>query len=121
MQPFPTQWCKRTLPAGIKRAHVEDIHALHLSKNFQTLKTGGLLEIGRHGTRLGTFGQKIGLGSDLYRTRGVSRVYLVASPKAMSRVDDQSASFKATAPALGMSEEAAYGRKASCAWRSRRA
>jgi hypothetical protein len=65
-----------------------DWSSTHFSKNFKTLKTGGLLEIGRHGTRLGTFGQKIGLGSDLYRTRGVSRVYLVASPKAMSRVDD---------------------------------
>ena len=59
----------RTLPASIKRAHVEDINTLHLSKNFETLETSSLLEIGGHGTRLSTLGEKVGLGSDLYSAR----------------------------------------------------
>lgn len=59
----------RTLPASIERAHVEDINTLHLSKNFETLKTSSLLEIGGHGTRLSTLGEKVGLGSDLCSAR----------------------------------------------------
>jgi hypothetical protein len=58
--------CVRTLPASIKRAQVEDIHALHLSENFKTLKTSGLLEVGRHGTGSGTArGKKVLLAGDL--------------------------------------------------------
>ena len=62
----------RTLPASIKRAHVEDINTLHLSKNFETLETSSLLEIGGHGTRLSTLGEKVGLGSDLCSARKAS-------------------------------------------------
>jgi hypothetical protein len=65
IRPHPIP-CVRTLPAGIKRAQVEDIHALHLSKDFETLKTSGLLEVGRHGTGRGTgLGQKVLLAGDL--------------------------------------------------------
>lgn len=38
-----------TLAAGIERAHVKDINALHLAKNLQSLQTSRLLEIGRNG------------------------------------------------------------------------
>lgn len=54
------------LPAGIERAHVEDVHALHLSEDFETLETGGLLEIGGHGTGLGALGEEVVLGGDLW-------------------------------------------------------
>ena len=65
--------CVRTLPASIKRAQVEDIHALHLSKDFETLKTSGLLNVGRHGTRCGTAGgQKVVLVGDLCGGSSVS-------------------------------------------------
>lgn len=49
-----TQYSRRTLPGGIKRPHIEDIDALHLSDELQTLKTGGLLEVGWDLARLGT-------------------------------------------------------------------
>lgn len=62
----------RTLPASIKRAQVEDINTLHLSKNFETLKTSSLLEIGGHGTGLSTLGEKVGLGSDLCSAKELS-------------------------------------------------
>jgi len=71
-QPSSSYPLVRTLPASIKRAHIEDVHTLHLSKNFETLKTGSLLEIGGHGTRLGTLGEKVGLGSDLCGAQVVS-------------------------------------------------
>ena len=54
----------RTLPAGIQRPHVEDIDTLHLSEDFQTLKTGRLLKIGWDGTLLTTWGQKVLLVGD---------------------------------------------------------
>lgn len=54
-----------SLAAGIKRTHVEDVNALHLSENFQTFQTGSLLEIGRDGTGLGTRTEKILVRLDL--------------------------------------------------------
>ena len=56
----------RTLPASIKRAHVEDINTLHLSKNFETLETGGLFGIRGNSTRLSTGREKVGFGLDFY-------------------------------------------------------
>lgn len=58
-----------TLARGVERAHVENVNALHLSENLETLDTGGLLEIGRHGTRLSTRTVEILLALDLYSTR----------------------------------------------------
>lgn len=58
-----------TLAGGIKGTHVEDVNSLHLSDEFQTLKTGGLLEIGGNGTGLGTRGKEVILGLDLYISR----------------------------------------------------
>lgn len=60
-----------TLAGGVQRLHVEDINALNLAENLQTLETGGLLEIGRDGTGGGTRGKKVGLRLDLcVRRRG---------------------------------------------------
>ena len=44
----------RSKAAGIEGVHVENVDALHLSENFETLETSGLLQVGRDGTRLGT-------------------------------------------------------------------
>lgn len=44
--------------------HIEDINALHLSEDFETFETSGLLEIGRNGTGSGTGGQQIRLSLD---------------------------------------------------------
>jgi hypothetical protein len=60
--------CSQT--AGVKRAHVEDIDALHLSEDFETLQTGGLLEVGRDGAGSGARAEKVVLGLDLCCTIG---------------------------------------------------
>lgn len=39
-----------TFARSVERAHVEDVYALHLAKNLQTLETGTLVEVGGHGT-----------------------------------------------------------------------
>jgi hypothetical protein len=54
-----------TETAGVQWPHVEDVNALHLSEDFETLETGGLLGIGRNRTRLRTGWEKISLGFDL--------------------------------------------------------
>ena len=41
-----------TNATSVQRPHVENVNALHLAHNLQTLETGGLLEIGGDGTRL---------------------------------------------------------------------
>ena len=58
-----------TLAGGIKGTHVEDVNALHLSDEFQTLETGSLIEIGGNGTGLGTGRKKVVLDLDLYIRR----------------------------------------------------
>lgn len=54
-----------TLAGGIEGAHVEDVDALHLSENLETLETGGLLEIGGDVAGLGTGTEQVVLGLDL--------------------------------------------------------
>lgn len=54
-----------SLTAGVEGSHVEDVNALHLSEDFQTLKTGGLLEVGRDGAGLATRSDEVVLGLDL--------------------------------------------------------
>lgn len=56
-----------TFAGGIEGTHVEDVNALHLSDEFQTLETGGLVEIGGNGTGLSTGSEEIILNLDLYR------------------------------------------------------
>lgn len=64
-------WCDmslsgvRTLSACVEGLHVEDVDALHLSEDFETLETGGLVNIGGDGTGLGTSGHKVMLILDL--------------------------------------------------------
>lgn len=50
---------------GVEGAHVEDVDALHLTENLETLETGGLLEIGRDGTGGGTRTEEVLLALDL--------------------------------------------------------
>jgi hypothetical protein len=59
-----------SLSGSIKGPHIENVNALHLSDKFETLKTSSLLEIGGNGTRLGTRGDQILLGLDLYTRKG---------------------------------------------------
>lgn len=63
-----------SLAAGVEGAHVEDVDALHLSEDFQTLKTGGLLEIGRDGAGLGTGSDEVLVDLDLWNGESSSRV-----------------------------------------------
>lgn len=58
-------WCIYTGAGSIQWLHVENINAIHLSEDFQTLKTGGLLEIGWNGANWGSWWTKVGLGLDL--------------------------------------------------------
>jgi hypothetical protein len=51
---------KRTSAASVEWLHVEDVYALHLSENFQSLKTSRLGDVGGDGTRLGTWWEKVG-------------------------------------------------------------
>jgi hypothetical protein len=54
----------RTDTASIQWPHIEDVDTLHLSENFETLKTSGLFGIRGNSTRLSTWGKKVGLGLD---------------------------------------------------------
>ena len=56
---------KLTFPRGVEGPHVEDVDALRLSENFETLQTGGLLEIGGNGTGGGTRADEIVDGLDV--------------------------------------------------------
>lgn len=62
----------RSEAAGVERAHVEDVDALHLTENLETLDTGGLLEIGRNGSGGGTRTEEVLLSSDLCTRKLVS-------------------------------------------------
>jgi hypothetical protein len=55
----------RTRSACVEGLHVEDVDALHLSEDFETLETGGLVDVGGDGTGLGTSGHKVMLVYDL--------------------------------------------------------
>jgi hypothetical protein len=53
-----------TLPRSVQRLHVENVDTLGLTKDFKTLQTSRLLQIGRDSTRLSTRTEEIGLGLD---------------------------------------------------------
>lgn len=61
--------CTRTLAGSIQRTLVEDVDALHLTDELETLETGGLDVVGRDGTGLGTGGDQVLLSLDLCRPR----------------------------------------------------
>lgn len=54
-----------SLTACVEGSHIENVNTLHLSEDLQTLKTGGLLEIGRDGAGLATGSDEIFVGLDL--------------------------------------------------------
>lgn len=58
----------RALAGGIEGAHVEDVDALHLTEDLETLETGSLLEVGRDGAGLGTRTEKVVLGANLCKS-----------------------------------------------------
>jgi hypothetical protein len=74
----------RSEAAGIEGTHVKNVDALHLSENFETLETGGLLQIGRDGTRLGTGTVEIFLSLDFCSMQTIKT--LVSSWSSISRV-----------------------------------
>ena len=51
--------------AGVEGSHVENVNTLHLSEDFETLETGGLLEIGGNGSGLSTRTEEVVLALDL--------------------------------------------------------
>jgi hypothetical protein len=51
--------------ACVEGLHVENVDTLHLSEDFETLETGGLVDVGGDGTGLGTGGHKVMLVYDL--------------------------------------------------------
>ena len=55
------------LAAGIQRAHVEDVDALHLTQDLETLETSGLLQIRGDGTGLGAGSEEILLSLDAWK------------------------------------------------------
>lgn len=54
-----------TSAGGVQWSHVEDINALHLSEDFESLETGGLVQIGGDGTSGGSGGKKVLFGLDI--------------------------------------------------------
>ena len=63
--PAPKEF-HHTLARGVEGAHVEDVYALSLSKDLETLETGRLLEIGGDGAIGGTRSEKVINGLDLF-------------------------------------------------------
>lgn len=61
-----------SLPGGIEGPHVEDVNALHLSDEFKTLETSGLLDVGGDGTGLSTGGDEVLLGLDLFERKDLA-------------------------------------------------
>jgi hypothetical protein len=55
----PVQLSILTNSTRIQRLHIEDINSLHLSEDFQALKAGSLLEIGRDSSWSCTRGKEI--------------------------------------------------------------
>lgn len=53
------------LAGGIEGTHVEDVLTLHLAEDFETLKTGGLLEVGRDSAGLGTGAEEVVVRANL--------------------------------------------------------
>jgi hypothetical protein len=60
--------CKPTLAACIQRSHVENVHALHLSQNLQSLQTGRLLQIRGDGSYSCSGTEEVGFALDLCLT-----------------------------------------------------
>lgn len=61
----PSRCGLHTETAGVEGPHVEDVDALHLSEDLETLETSRLLGVGGDGTGLGTLGEQVVHGLDL--------------------------------------------------------
>ena len=55
----PGRQTKRTFAGGIQRLHVEDVDALHLTQDLQSLETSRLLEIRGYGAGRGSGAEEI--------------------------------------------------------------
>jgi hypothetical protein len=70
---------ERALAGGIEWAHVEDVNAVHLAENLETLETGGLVEVGWHGASWGSRWEEVVLGLNLCVSSYVSATVLGVS------------------------------------------
>lgn len=52
------------LAGSIEGTHVEDVLALHLAEDFETLETGSLLKVGRDSAGLSTRAEEVVVGAD---------------------------------------------------------
>jgi len=52
---------------GVQWSHVEHVNSLHLSENLESLKTGGLFEVGGNGTGLTSRWEKVLFALDLVK------------------------------------------------------
>lgn len=50
---------RRTLPGRVQRPHVEDVDSLHLADEFETLETGGLVDVCGDSSGFGARGNQI--------------------------------------------------------------
>lgn len=64
---------QRSLAGSIKRLHIEHVNAPHLSEQFQSLKTGSLLEITGNLTGLTSGGKEVIFGLHLFVWDNLSR------------------------------------------------
>lgn len=55
-----------TFSACVQGLHVEDVEALHLSQDLQSLETSCLLKVGRDGAGFGAGWEEVGFGFDVY-------------------------------------------------------
>ena len=53
---------KRTFTRRIQRLHIEDIHTLHLSQNFEALESGCLFQVCGYGSGGCARGEEVGFG-----------------------------------------------------------
>lgn len=63
---------KGSLSGGVEGSHVEDVNALHLSDKFQTLKTGGLLNVRGDGTGLSTGSNEVIFSLDFFKRKNLA-------------------------------------------------
>lgn len=96
-----------TFARSVQWLHVEDINSLHLSQNFQTLETGGLVEIGGDGTGLTTGWHQVVHALDLcvFPPSALSRYTRL--PLMLSHSPSRGCSWLDFSPTLGSLEEAA--------------
>lgn len=63
---------RHTLAASIQRLHVENINTLHLSQDFQSVQTSGLLEVRRDSADFRSLGEEVVFSLDFCRRGNMS-------------------------------------------------